>query len=300
MGRRQGCGGCIIVNQLYAGETVTLEVARKAPFGYFLTNGRSDVLLHFTEMIGEVEIGDQVEVFLYTDAEDRLSATMRKPLIQYGELARLEVADIHEKLGVFLEMGLGRQLLLPTSELPEDRAVWPHVGDSVFVKLDRDKQGRMLALLARERDLTSMSQSAPSHVRNQLVEGWVYNVLQMGAFVYTDDLYIGLIHRTEMTRELRMGERVEARVTFVREDGNINLSMRPLKQVGREEDADRILAYLQQRNGSMPYGDKTDSDIIQQKFGISKAAFKRAVGKLMKDGAIYQEEGWTHLQEERP
>jgi predicted RNA-binding protein (virulence factor B family) len=288
------------VKKLQAGETVQLEVKRKAAFGFFLANEHSDVLLHYSEIVGELEEGDHVEVFLYTDAEDRLSATMRKPLIQYGELARLEVADQHEKLGLFLEMGIGRQLLLPRSELPEERAVWPRVGDSVYVTLDRDKQGRMLANLAGELELNTMSQSAPAQLRNQTVKGWVYNILQIGAFVYTEDLYIGFIHRTEMTKELRVGEWVEARVTFVREDGNINLSMRPLKEKGREGDADQILAYLHERGGSMPYSDGTQPDIVTEKFGISKSAFKRALGKLMKDGVVYQEEGWTHLQVKKP
>jgi predicted RNA-binding protein (virulence factor B family) len=300
MGRRQSCGRCILVTRLQAGETAALEVSRKAPFGYFLTNGKQDVLLHYSEVVGDVSEGERVEAFLYTDAEDRLSATMRKPLIQYGEMTKLEVADIHEKLGAFLEMGLGRQLLLPRSELPEDRPIWPQIGDFVFVTLGRDKQGRMIASLAGEEVLTSMSQSAPPELRNKQVQGWVYNVLSIGAFVYTEDLYIGFVHRSEMTRELRIGEFIDVRVAFVREDGNINLSMRPIKEKGREDDADRILTYLQERDGSMPYWDKSDPEIISQKFGISKAAFKRAIGKLMKDGVIYQEEGWTHLHEKRP
>jgi predicted RNA-binding protein (virulence factor B family) len=300
MGRRESRGRCVVVTILQTGETVTLEVSRKAPFGYFLTNGTKDVLLHYSELVGEISEGDSVDVFLYTDAEERLSATMRKPLIQYGELARLEVADIHEKLGAFLEMGLGRQLLLPRSDLPEDRMIWPQIGDFVFVTLKRDKQGRMIASLADERVLTPMSQSAPADMRNKQVQGWVYNVLSIGAFVYTEDLYIGFIHRSEMTRDLRLGEYVDARVAFVREDGNINLSMRPVKEKGREEDADRILTYLQEQDGSMPYWDKTDPEIIKQKFGISKAAFKRAIGKLIKDGVVYQQEGWTRLEQKRP
>lgn len=282
--------------KLQAGEKVTLEVARKAPFGFFLTNGKQDVLLHYSEVVGDIHEGDPVSVFLYMDSEDRLSATMRQPLIEYGEMARLQVADVHPKLGVFLEMGLGRQLLLPYTELPEEKELWPLAGDEVYVTLTRDKQGRMLAVLAREKELHRMSQSAPADVRNTKVSGWVYNVLKIGAFVYTDDLYIGHIHRSEMTRDLRIGERVEARVVFVREDGNINLSMRPLKQEGREEDADKILSYLRDRNGSMPYSDATPADIIQMKFGLSKSAFKRALGKLMKEGYVEQKEGWTHLR----
>jgi predicted RNA-binding protein (virulence factor B family) len=109
-----------------------------------------------------------------------------------------------------------------------------------------------------------------------------------------------MVHEKERTRPLRLGERVSVRVVFVREDGRVNLSMRQLKQIGRVEDADRILAFMRERpNGAMPYSDETPADVIASKFGISKAAFKRALGKLMKEGLVTQQGSWTHLSEKR-
>ena len=112
---------------------------------------------------------------------------------------------------------------------------------------------------------------------------------------------MGSIPAEDRTKLLRLGERVRARVTFIREDGRVNLSMTPRKEVGRVEDSERILAFLKERpNGAMPYSDETSADIIKQKFNISKSAFKRAVGKLMREGLVVQEGSWTSLVQEKP
>ncbi len=288
---------------LEAGTIRKLEIARDvSPNGYFLTDGYDEVLLHYSEVIGTVAVGDQVEVFLFHDTQDRLSATMKEPLIRLGELALLEVADIHPRFGCFLEMGLGRQLLLPVRELPEWTEARPKKGDRVFVTLAHDKQGRLTAKLAGERELAEHAFPAPTTWRNEWVDARVYKTLQDSTFVLCDGGVlgfgaIGMIHESERTRSLRLGEQVNCRVTFVREDGRVNLSMRAAKHVGQVEDADRILAYLKERpNGSMPYSDETPADIISEKFGISKGAFKRAIGKLMKDGLVEQQGSWTKLK----
>jgi len=291
---------------LTAGTRPKLKVAREAPpYGYFLESGSGrDVLLHYSEIVGDRPLpGDEVEVFLFYDTEDRLAATMKKPLIGLGEVARLRVADIHPRLGCWLEMGLGRQLLLPLSELPEDKYFRPLVGDEVFVTLAHDKTGRLLAKLAHMEELEKLVFPAPRTWFNTWVEGWVTRTLQMGSFVILDGGPVGfgvygMIPAAERAGRLRLGQRVRARVTFIRPDGRVNLSLAPPKQVGRVEDADRILAFLKERpNGAMPYSDETPADIIKQRFGISKSAFKRALGKLMKDGAIVQKGSWTHLAE---
>lgn len=292
---------------LVAGEIVTLEVAREVPpNGYFLTDGERDVLLHYSEVVGDKpKLGDQVEVFLYHDTENRPAATMKRPLLTLGELARLVVADVNPRMGCFLEMGLGRQLLLPNAELPEEKEYRPKVGDEVFVRMEHDRIGRLIAKLAGEDELGKLVYAAPAAWHNQWVQGWVTKTLKIGSFVVLDGgvtgfgVY-GLIPAAERSRQLRLGERIEARVTFIREDGRVNLSMFQRKEVGRLEDADRILAFMKERpNGAMPYSDETPADIIAQKFGISKSAFKRALGKLMRDGLVIQKGSWTHLTAER-
>ncbi|WP_068782175.1 S1 RNA-binding domain-containing protein [Paenibacillus sp. GM2] len=288
---------------LIAGTVVSLPVDREvSPFGYFLKSGDRDVLLHYSELTHSVKQGDTVDVFLFYDTEDRLAATMKRPMLTLGELALLEVADVHPRLGCFLEMGLGRQLLLPIRELPELRELHPQVGDKVYVIMEHDKQGRLKAKLAGEQELAPHAFHAPTSWNNQWLEAIVYKPLQMGTFVIVDGGVlgfgvIGMIHSSERARLLRLGERVQVRVTHVREDGRVNLSMSAPKEIGRNEDADKILAYLESRStGGMPYSDSTPPDLIKQKFGISKAAFKRAIGKLMKEGKVIQKESWTYLK----
>ncbi|RIX59420.1 RNA-binding protein [Paenibacillus nanensis] len=288
---------------LTAGQTYTLKVSREvSPYGFFLSDGETEVLLHYTELVGSKPgIGNTVEAFIYYDSEDRIAATMKKPLLQLGELARLQVVDVHPRLGCFLEMGLSRHLLLPLSELPENIQFRPLPGDEVFVIMKHDKAGRLIAKLAFEEDLAPLVFQAPATWRNTWVEGWVTKTLQMGSFVIIDGGVVGfgaygLIPSSERTRALRLGERVRARVTFIREDGRVNLSMTERKEVGRLEDSERLLAFLKERpNGGMPYSDETEADIIKQRFGISKSAFKRALGKLMKDGLVTQKGSWTYL-----
>lgn len=291
-----------------AGTLDTLKVSREvSPYGYFLTDGVDDVLLPYTELVGsKPHINDMVDVFLFYDSEDRICATMKKPLITLGEMTRLVVADVHPRLGCFLEMGLGRQLLLPLSELPEKLEYRPIPGDEVFVFLTHDKSGRQIAKLAQEQDLAPLMFTAPAAWKNQWVEGWVTKSLQMGSFVVIDGGVVGfgaygLIPSSERIESLRLGQRVRARVTFVREDGRVNLSMTQQKEHGRIEDADRILAFLKERpSGGMPYSDETEAELIRNRFGISKSAFKRALGKLMRDGIVIQQGSWTYLAEQAP
>lgn len=287
---------------LIAGTIVTLQVVREvSPYGFFLSAGDQDVMLHYTELVGKVKVGDKVEVFIFFDTEDRLAATMKKPYLTLGEMALLEVADIHPRLGCFLEMGLGRQLLLPIRELPELVELRPQIGDYVFVMMEHDKQGRLRAKLAGEQELAPLAVPAPESWKGQTVTARVYKPLQMGTFVLVDAGVlgfgiIGMVHSSERSRLLRLGEQFEARISHIREDGRVNLSMGLRKEVGRDVDSAKLLEFLQARpNGAMPYSDATPPDIIKQRFGISKSAFKRALGKLMKEGRIIQKENWTHL-----
>lgn len=289
---------------LQAGSWADFEVAREVPsIGYFLRYEDQDVLLHYSQIEGEIEPGDHIRAFLYHDSEDRIAATMKQPLIELGKLSCLEVADIHPRMGYFLEMGLGRQLLLPASELPELPELRPRVGDSVWVRLDHDRQGRMMARLANEKDFEPLVVRAPEAWKNSWVDGIVYKTLKLGTFVICDAGVLGFgvfgfVHSSERTAPLRIGQQVHARVTHVREDGRVNLSLRLAKEAGREDDAGRIFSFLSDRpGGAMPYSDETPPDVIMKKFGLSKSAFKRALGKLMKEGKVTQKGSWTYLKE---
>lgn len=288
---------------LVAGVYSVLKVERDSPFGYFLSDGEEDVLLHYLETNQQkINIGDHLEVFLYSDHKGRIAATLDKPKIILGEVGFLEVKDYQAKMGFFLNNGLSKQVLLPIADLPEDKSIWPEEDDLLLVKLVHDKQERLLATLVKsDEEITEyLSEKSPAKnielKKNQFIDGIVILHLSEGAKILLDNNQIGFIHRNEQLQELRLGQRVRVRITYTRQDGRINLSMKQLKNESRLSDADKILAVLKERGGSMPYWDKTAPDIIMEKFGISKAAFKRALGKLMKDEEVYQENGWTYLK----
>ncbi|KIL37191.1 RNA-binding protein [Cohnella kolymensis] len=292
---------------LSAGHLLKLRVLREtSPYGWFLGEGDTEgqeVLLPYGEAVGTTpRVGEEVEVFLFHDDKERITATLRRPKLLFGQLARLEVADFHPRFGYFLEMGIGRQLLLPLKELPpERRDVWPQNGDELHVVMRQDKEGRMLARLAKIDDFAPLIFRAPSGWNNEWREGWVTDVFRDGVFTLVEGGVLGYgalgyIHDASMIHPLRIGQKFRARVTQVREDGRVSLSVRPAKETGRVEDADRLLAFMKERpGGAMPYSDETSADDIKRRFGLSKSAFKRALGKLMKEGLVTQKGTWTHL-----
>jgi predicted RNA-binding protein (virulence factor B family) len=296
---------------LTAGTLTELWVRREtSPYGWFLGFGAEEgpeVLLPYGEVVGEKpEVGTDVEVFLFHDDKERITATLRKPFLVIGEMAKLTVADFHPHFGFFLEMGIGRQLLLPLKQFPiERRNVWPQKGDELFVVMKHDKEGRMLARLAKIDDFAPHIVRAPTSWLNEWKEGWVTDVYRDGVFTLVDGGILGLgalgyIHEGSMNHPLRIGQKFSARVTQVREDGRVSLSIKLAKESGRLEDADRILAFVKERpGGAMPYSDQTSADDIKRRFGLSKSAFKRALGKLMKEGLVIQKGNWTHLNAEQ-
>ncbi|QQE73869.1 DNA-binding protein [Brevibacillus composti] len=283
---------------LQAGMQLAMTVEREIEPGYFLRAGEDEVFLHRREAERRLSPGDEVDVFLYHDHENRLAATMEQPYVGLNEYGWLEVVDSMPQMGVFLDNGIGKDLLLFVDDLPKLKFEWPRIGDRLLVSLKRDKLGRLLAKPVTEEEINKIAVPAPDSAHNQWVEGTVYKVIKDGAFLFTDDEYVMFVHREEMTEPLRLGQSVRCRVSYVREDGRINGSMRVRKEVQYGEDADKLLAYLTQRGGAMPYTDDTQPDVIREKFAMSKSAFKRALGKLMKERRVEQADGWTRLMGE--
>ncbi|EIT86822.1 RNA binding S1 domain-containing protein [Fictibacillus macauensis ZFHKF-1] len=279
-----------------AGEMYTLKVDRQSDFGYFLSDGTEEVMLHKREASRSLQDGDEVTVFVYQDHEGRLAATMSEPKVRLDSLAWLTVVGSQKRLGVFLDIGIAKDVLLSNDDLPGPLEEWPRIGDQLYAGLRLDKKGRLFADLASEEELVEIAESAEEAHFNKQVTGHVYKLNEVGALLYTKDHHIGFIHRDEMTRPLRLGEEVEARISFVREDGRVNLSMKPRKEQAYSEDAEMIYAYLKEHKGQMPYTDRSEPEAIKTEFNISKAAFKRALGKLMKENKIKQEEGVTFLK----
>ena len=280
------------------GDVCELKVVRESEMGAFLDAGTGntsdDILLHKQQQDTPVKVGDVVKVYLYLDPHGRLTASRKLPKMREGQVGYVKVLSVTRD-GGFVDIGAERGVFLPYSEMRG------HVspGQLVWVKLYRDKTGRQAVTMRVEEDMVKASKPAAGVKVGDEVTGIVYNILPEGFFLLTTERFIAFIHRSEVPGgRLDFGQKVTGRIAFIREDGRINMSLRPQKEEARVLDADLILSLLQKRKGSMPYGDDTPAEVIKDVFGISKSAFKRSMGKLMKDGKIKQENGWTTLIEE--
>jgi len=285
------------VEELTAGTVVKLEAVREADFGYFLSDGKTDVLLHKSECVSPVNIGDEVEVFLYSDKQGRLAATMRIPELRIGSYAWCEVVNSIPDLGVFVDIGIGKDILIHKDDLPKLERVWPKPGGKVYCTLKTDQNGRLLGKLATEPVMERLFKPADRKSFNKNVSGIVYRTLKTGTFIITDEGYRGFIHESQREKEPSIGERVDGRIIDVKTDGSVNVSLLKRGHEALDEDAQSIYAYLEKRGGKMPYSDKSLPGEIEKRFSMSKGAFKRALGRLMKEGKVYQKDGWTYTKD---
>ncbi|MGA9286730.1 MAG: S1-like domain-containing RNA-binding protein [Anaerobacillus sp.] len=283
-------------SELQAGEITQLRVARLQEYGYFLTNGYEDVLLHKRESLNKYEENEEVEVFLYHDHEGRLSATETMPTVTLDSFSILKVVEVKHSLGVFVDIGIQKDMLLSKDDLPYDWATWPAIGDELYCGLKLDKKQRLFADLSKFEEIQELSVIAPPDSKNTEVEGLVFRFLEDGVSILTSEGYLAYLHKDEMKEQVRLGERLTMRITFVREDGRVNVSTRPLVKEARLEDSDRLVAYMKERDNQMPFTDKSDPESIKKEFNISKAAFKRAMGKLLKEKKVEQKDGMTILK----
>ncbi len=284
-------------NKLTPGSVVTLKVVRSSEFGVFLDAGtgntNDDILLHKQQQtIDTVAIGDEIPVYLYLDPKGRLTASMRLPKMQVGQVARVTVINTTRD-GAFVDIGAERGVFMPFAGMRGNLKR----GDKVWVKLYIDKSGRPAVSMEVEDELRRASVPATDAKIGDMVTGSLYNYNEQGAFLFTQERYIAFMHTSEIVTRPNVGDEITARITHIREDGRINVSMRPLKQEAINTDADAILALLYSRNGKMPYSDDTSAEIIKERFQISKSAFKRALGSLIRTGYVEQREGWTYLLE---
>lgn len=260
------------------GKKRTLMVVKTVDFGVYLGTNEERVLLPKKQVPAGVEVGDPIEVFLYKDSDDRIIATTQTPKITLGELAVLTVADTG-RIGAFLDWGLEKDLLLPFKEQTGKVSK----GDKVLVSLYVDKTGRLCATMKIYEKLSTES----PYKKDDQVQGIIYEISDnFGAFVAVDNLYSALIPKREVHGNLRVGDQVEARVLKVREDGKIDLSVRKKAFLQMDDDAELVLNRIKEYKGKLPFTDKAAPELIEKEFGLSKNAFKRAVGRLLKEQKI--------------
>ena len=273
------------------GEKQVLTVVKIVDFGVYLGSDEERVLLPKKQVPEGIEVGDPVEVFLYKDSSDRMIATTKEPKITLGELAVLEVADVG-RVGAFLDWGLEKDLLLPFKE----QTVKVEKGDRCLVSLYVDKSGRLCATMK----VYPLLRTDSPYQKNDMVRGTVYGISrEFGVFVAVDDRYSALIPRREVYGRMFIGQQVEARVADVKADGKLDLSVRGRIPEQMDTDAQQIMERIEKNGGSLPFTDKADPERIKMEFGMSKAAFKRAVGRLLKQRKITIDENQGKILQSR-
>ena len=265
------------------GKKQTLTVVKTVDFGVYLAEDRNAgadkrVLLPGKQVSEGTKEGDKLEVFVYKDSQDRLISTVKEPLLQVGQTAVLKVVQV-TKIGAFLDWGLEKDLLLPYHE----QTLKVREGEDCLVALYVDKSGRLCATMKVYKYLSTRT----PYVIGDTVKGRVYEISDnFGVFVAVDDKYSALIPAREAKGKYRPGKILELRVTEVKEDGKMNVSDRKPAYQQINEDAECVFEVINEFAGVLPFDDKATPEVIQREFGLSKAAFKRAVGHLLKEGKI--------------
>ncbi|MDE6945225.1 MAG: S1 RNA-binding domain-containing protein [Lachnospiraceae bacterium] len=263
------------------GEVQTLQILKRVDFGVYLWDGEDEeerVLLPKKQLPEQAQVGDTVEVFIYRDSKDRLIATTGRPRVTLHRVARLRVAQVG-KIGAFLDWGLEKDLLLPFKE--QTRKV--STGEECLAALYIDKSSRLCATM----NVYPYLDTDSPYQKDDRVRGTVYEISRnFGAFVAVDDKYSGLIPQRELYGPVQIGDVVDARVTEVKEDGKLTLSIREKAYLQIEKDARKVLEIIDSFDGVLPFTDKASPEVIKRETQMSKNEFKRAVGHLLKTGQI--------------
>ncbi|MBD9481934.1 GntR family transcriptional regulator [Pseudomonas sp. PDM14] len=260
----------------------SLQVVKQTDFGLYL-DGEADgeILLpnRYVPKNEPSEIGDWLNVFVYLDSEDRLIATTERPKAQVGGFASLKVAEINS-IGLFLDWGLPKDLLLPHSE--EKRPL--QVGDYCVVHVYLDKRSKRITATARlDRYLDN---TPPRYKVGDAVDLLVAEKTDMGFKAIINNQHWGLIHKNEVFKFLRSGMQEKGYIKELRADGKISLSLQPVGQEAASSLSEQILARLGAEGGSLALSDKSPPEVISKAFGVSKGNFKKAIGGLFKQGLI--------------
>lgn len=268
---------------LEIGKIQKLKINRKTDIGWYLeakdSEEKEDILLPKSQISEDMETGDEIEVFVYKDSKGKTLATSRKPKLTVGEVGLLKVVQTKE-FGAFLDWGLEADLLLPLSQ----QIGKIKEGEFCLVGLQfNENTGKLSATM----NLYDFLSTDSSYKKNDMVHGIVYSINKdIGIFVAVERRYHGLILNKEIYGNYRIGDDIEVRIKSVRDDGKLELSLRKQAYNEIESDAQKIMEKLKLNGGKLLINDNSSPELIKKEFNISKKAFKRAVGRLLKEGAI--------------
>lgn len=282
---------------LHPGLKANLKIKDRSSSLWVLTDGSGDeVFMNASEIEEGQEVGEEIEVFLYRNRQGGIAATPMIPHILPSVYGWAKVLKVSPREGAVVDIGTTREVYVLPADLPQVQELWPKQGDYLFMTLRTDRYGDLYGRLATEETVLELSAPAPEEVFNKDLKARAYRLLPVGSFMLTvPEMYRVFVHETEREEEPRLGEEKTVRIIGVKEDRTLNGSLLPRKQERLSDDAEMILRYLEESGGKMPFTDKSSPDEIYEMFGLSKAAFKRAIGRLYKERRIVQEEGWTKL-----
>lgn len=265
------------------GKKQDLVVVKTVDFGVYLgenQNASMDdrVLLPKKQVPQDCKVGDTISVFLYKDSKDRIIATTNLPKLSVGEVGVLTVSQV-TSIGAFLDWGLEKDILLPYKEQTKKVSE----GEEILVALYIDKSKRLAATMNVYEYLRKDSE----YKKDDMVTGTVYQTSEeFGAFVAVDNKFSALIPKREIFGEIKVGDTVQARVTGIKPDGKIDLSIREKAYLQIEKDAKKILTIMESFDGVLPFTDRANPEVIKRETQMSKNEFKRAIGNLLKKGQI--------------
>ncbi len=276
---------------IHIGKMNRLRVVKEVDFGVYLDGGeeRGEILLPVRYVPEECKVGDEIEVFIYFDSEDRIIATTEKPYAQVGEFAFLEVVAVNNT-GAFLDWGLMKDLLLPYDEQTHR----PEVGKSYVVYIFQDGTTGRVVASTKIRDFLD-DESLGDFTVGQEVDLLNANKTDLGYQMIINNSHVGLLHQHEAMRVIKHGEKLKGFIQNIREDRKIDLCLFRQASDKTDEVNELILYKLKNSSGFLPLHDKSDPRDIQAAFGVSKKMFKKAIGSLYKQKAIVLEKEGIRL-----
>lgn len=279
------------------GEISKYKVLRETDLGYILFSNNEEFFLHHNECKGQVLFeGDYVEAFLYADKKNRLAATLYKPFITIHTIGFVLVVDVKEDLGVFLNIGISKDVLLSKDDLPVNMKEWPQVGDRIIATL-RTKNNKLIAKVANKYEIIENNVDKVKLDLNSKVEAYVYRITDECINAVTESMNVIFIHHSNIRKSYRLGEKIEPKIIQENET-DYNGTLIEHKEFQIKDDKLVLLKYLRENNGVMMITEDSSPELISRIFGMSKSAFKKAIGNLYKDRIISIEEDKVILLED--